>query len=496
MIAMTLEEVARVTGGRVHDAAAPTVVRAAASVDSRLIERNGLFVAVCGEHADGHDFAERAVAAGAVAVLAERPVGVPAVVVPDSIRALGQLARHVRRHLGAARVVGITGSQGKTSVKDLLAQILPEAGPTVATAGNFNNEIGVPLTVLHADENTAYLVLELGARGLGHIRHLCDITAPQVGVVINVGIAHVGEFGSRERIARTKAELVESLPVDGLAVLNADDPLVRAMGERTPARRLTFGLADDADVRVERLTTDPTGRPTFHLVHAGRSTAVTLRALGVHAASNAAAAAAVALGLGIDLDQVGAALCAAVVTSQWRMQPQERADGLLVLNDAYNANPDSVRAALDTLVRVASGRPGARSIAVLGVMRELGTGSDEEHASVGRSVARLGVNDLVVVGEEARPVHTAALAVAASGDWSGRSVLVPDAEAAAALLSGAARPVGAGDVVLVKASRTEGLERVAAALVSPTVDTSRDPSGGDRCAGSPPHDADDEDATA
>ncbi|MGI8987590.1 MAG: UDP-N-acetylmuramoyl-tripeptide--D-alanyl-D-alanine ligase [Nocardioidaceae bacterium] len=471
MIEMSLEEIALVTAGVVHDAEASAVVRGAASVDSRLLEAQGLFVAVPGEHLDGHDFAAPAVAAGAAAVLAQRPVGVPSVVVADPIVALGQLARHVRGHLATTRVVGITGSQGKTSAKDLLAQILPVAGPTVATVGNFNNEIGVPLTVLRADESTAHLVLELGARGLGHIRHLCDITAPQVGVVLNVGVAHLGEFGSREQIARAKAELVESLPVDGLAVLNADDPLVLAMAACTSARPLTFGLARSADVRVHGLTTDSTGRPAFDLVHAGRTAEVRLHSLGVHAASNAAAAAAVALGLGFDLDHVARALCDAVVTSRWRMQPQERADGLLVLNDAYNANPDSMRAALDTLVRVASGRAGARSVAVLGVMRELGASSDEEHASLGRLAAELGVSELVVVREEARPLHTGALAVAASGGWSGRSTLVPDADAAVALLRGAPERVGAGDVVLVKASRSEGLERVATALVSPTVDS-------------------------
>ncbi len=495
MIRMTLEQVALVTGGVVHDGAESTVVRGAASVDSRRLEAGGLFVAVPGEHADGHDFAAPAVAAGASAVLAQRPVGVPAVVVADSIAALGQLARHVRRQLPAARVVGITGSQGKTSAKDLLAQVLPLAGPTVATMGNLNNQIGVPLTVLHADETTAHLVLELGARGVGHIRHLCDITAPQVGVVLNVGVAHLGEFGSREQIARAKAELVESLPDDGVAVLNADDPLVLAMGDRTRARRLTFGRSDLADVRVQRLTTGPTGAPAFDLVHAGRTAGVTLRSLGVHAASNAAAAATVALGLGLELDQVAAALCDAVVTSQWRMQPQQRADGLLVLNDAYNANPDSVRAALDTLVRVVSGRPGAHSVAVLGVMRELGAGSEEEHASVGRLVAELGVSSLVVVGEEARALHTAAEAAAAAGGWSGRSVLVADADAAVALLRGASGPAGAGDVVLVKASRSEGLERVASAIVSPTVDTAGDRSGGHRTSDRPRQDADEGDAT-
>lgn len=495
MIELTLADIARVCGGVVHDAVAATVVRGAASIDSRRPEPAGLFVAVPGEHVDGHDFAATAVAAGAVAVLAQRPVGVPAVVVPDSIVALGHLARHVRGHLGAARVVGVTGSQGKTSAKDLLAQVLPLAGPTVATLGNLNNEIGVPLTVLHADRSTAHLVVELGARGVGHIRALCEIAEPQVGVVLNVGVAHLGEFGGREQIARTKAELIQSLPPDGLAVLNADDPLVLAMGDRAPARRLTFGLADSADVRVERLTTDSTGHPVFDLAYAGRTAGVRLRSLGVHAASNAAAAAAVALGLGLELDRVAAALCDAVVTSQWRMQPQERADGLLVLNDAYNANPDSVRAALDTLVRVAAGRPGGRSVAVLGVMRELGPGSAAEHAALGRLAAELGVGDLVVVGEEARALHAAAEAVATSGGWTGRSVLVADADAAVSLLRGRSAPLGPDDVVLVKASRSEGLERVATALTAPSGDTARDLPGGDRATGRPSRGADEGDAT-
>ena len=227
-------------GGAVHDDTGVTVT-GPASVDSRQLEEGGLFVAVAGEHVDGHDYAARAVEAGAAAVLCERPVGVPAVVVTDVPAALGALAHHVVGRLPEVRVVGLTGSQGKTSTKDLLAQVLASTGTTVATLGNFNNELGMPLTALRADADTRFLVLEMGARHIGNISELCGFVRPDVGLVLNVGTAHVGEFGSRDAIAQTKGELVESLSEDGTAVLNADDPLVAAMASRTRARVRTYG---------------------------------------------------------------------------------------------------------------------------------------------------------------------------------------------------------------------------------------------------------------
>jgi UDP-N-acetylmuramoyl-tripeptide--D-alanyl-D-alanine ligase len=459
MIAMTLPEIAAVVGGTVHDDDGATVT-AAATVDSRQVDAGGLFVAVAGEHVDGHDFAARAVEAGAAAVLATRPVGLPAVVVADPAAALGALARHVVAQLPGVRVVGLTGSQGKTSTKDLLAQVLAAAGPTVATAGNFNNELGMPLTALRAGPDTRYLVLEMGARHVGNIAELCGFVRPEVGLVLNVGTAHVGEFGSREAIARTKGELVESLAADGTAVLNADDPLVAAMAARTDAAVTTYGESAGADVRIRDLTLGASGCPQFDLVTAAGTAHVSLRLLGEHQAGNAAAAAAVALSLGLALDDVATALSAATNTSRWRMEQHERADGVLVVNDAYNANPDSMRAALKALAAIARGRgPGARSVAVLGEMRELGASSREEHDGVGRLAVRLDISQLVVVGEPARPIH---LGACLEGSWGEESVFVADNDEAVAWLRGRLRP---GDVVLVKASRAAALERVADALL-------------------------------
>ena len=458
MIPMTLPEIAEVVGGEVHDDSGVTV-SGAAFLDSRAVEADGLFVALPGENVDGHDFAAGAVEAGAAAVLAQRPVGVPAVVVPDAAQALSVLARHAVGSLERTRVVGLTGSQGKTGTKDLLAQVLATAGPTVATHGSFNNELGMPLTVLRATADTEFLVLEMGARGIGHIRDLCAIAQPDVALVLNVGKAHVGEFGSQEAIAQAKGELVESLAADGVAVLNADDPLVAAMASRTQARVSTYGEAAAADVRIEGLHLDDAGRPVFALVTSEGSADVRLQLLGEHQASNAAAAATVALALGLGLDQVAAALSSAVNASRWRMEIVERSDGVLVVNDAYNANPDSMRAALKTLATLGRGRADARTIAVLGEMRELGESSLDEHDAVGRLAVRLDVAQLLVVGEGARAIH---LGACLEGSWAEESVFVPDVDTATAWLHEHVRP---GDVVLVKASRAAALERVAAALL-------------------------------
>ncbi|MGZ5417917.1 MAG: UDP-N-acetylmuramoyl-tripeptide--D-alanyl-D-alanine ligase [Nocardioides sp.] len=459
MIPMTLPEIAAVVGGEVHDDAGVTVT-GPASVDSRQLEAGGLFAAVAGEHVDGHDYAARAVEAGAAAVLCQRPVGVPAVVVTDVPAALGALAHHVVGRLPGVRIVGLTGSQGKTSTKDLLAQVLATTGATVATLGNFNNELGMPLTALRADADTSFLVLEMGARHIGNISELCGFVRPEVGLVLNVGTAHVGEFGSRDAIAQTKGELVESLSEDGTAILNADDPLVVAMASRTGARVRTYGESAGADVRVTDLVLDAAGCPGFDLVTADGTAHVQLRLLGEHQAGNAAAAAAVALALGMSLDDVAAALSAATNASRWRMEQHERADGVLVVNDAYNANPDSMRAALKALAAIARGRGAeARSIAVLGEMRELGESSREEHDAVGRLAVRLDISQLVVVGEPARPIH---LGACLEGSWGEESVFVPDKDEAVTWLRQHLRP---GDVVLVKASRAAALEEVAAALV-------------------------------
>ncbi len=459
MIAMTLSEIAEVVGGEVvQDAGAP--VTGPAFVDSRRTEPAGLFVAVVGEHVDGHDFATAAMARGAAAVLVSRDTGDPGVVVPDPVAALAALARHTLSRLTGIRVVALTGSQGKTSTKDLIGQVLAHAGTTVATFGSFNNEIGLPLTVLRAEPTTEYLVLEMGARHVGDLRASCAVAPPQVSLVLNVGKAHIGEFGSQDRIAQAKGEVVEALGPEGVAVLNADDPLVAAMAGRTRGRVLTFGAAAHADVRLADLRLDDLGRASFEL-RTGRGTqdgavaSVDLRLVGEHHASNAAAAAGVALGLGMRLDEVAAALSAAVPTSRGRMEVRERADGVTVIDDAYNANPDSMRAALKALAAVGRGRDGARTVAVLGEMRELGDSAFEEHDAVGRLAVRLDIHQLLVVGERARTIH---LGACLEGSWGGESVFVTDTDAARSWLHDQLRP---GDVVLFKASNLVELSTLA-----------------------------------
>ncbi|WP_329258295.1 UDP-N-acetylmuramoyl-tripeptide--D-alanyl-D-alanine ligase [Actinoallomurus sp. NBC_01490] len=457
MIPLSLARIAEITRGKLDGASPEAVVAGPVVIDSRKAEPGALFAALRGERLDGHDFAGQAVAAGAVAVLAEREVGVPAVIVDDVLTAMGALARGVVDRLPEVTVVGLTGSAGKTSTKDLLAHLASRLGPTIAPPGSFNNEIGHPLTVLRATEGTRYLVLEMGARGLGHIRHLTGIAPPDIGIVLNVGSAHIGEFGSREVVARAKGELVEALSARGTAILNADDPLVRTMAARTPARIVTFGRAPDATVRAVDESLDETGRPRFTLVTPEGSAAVRLRLHGAHAVANALAAAAAARCLGMPVADVAAGLSEAEPASRWRMEVTERPDGVTVVNDAYNANPESVRAALDAVIHMARG---GRAYAVLGGMAELGASTVEEHEKIGAYAARGGLAGLVAVGDTAGAVLRGAEQV---GTWTGEGVQVEDVGAAVSALGERLRP---GDVVLIKGSRVAGLERVAEAVLA------------------------------
>ncbi|OIJ97150.1 UDP-N-acetylmuramoyl-tripeptide--D-alanyl-D-alanine ligase [Streptomyces colonosanans] len=465
MIALSLAEIAAVVGGQTHDIPDPSVqVTGPVVRDSREAGPGSLFVAFVGERVDGHDFAPAVVQAGAVAVLASRPVGLPAIVVDDVQAALGALARHVVGRLGTT-LVALTGSAGKTSTKDLIAQVLQRKAPTVFTPGSLNNEIGLPLTALSATEETRFLVLEMGARGIGHIRYLADLTPPSIGVVLNVGTAHIGEFGGREQIAQAKGELVESLPcadAGGAAILNADDPLVRAMASRTKAKVILFGESDEADVRAENVRLTDSGQPAFRLHTPSGASNVTMRLYGEHHVSNALAAAAVAHELGMSADEIAVALSEAGSLSRWRMEVTERPDGVTVVNDAYNANPESMRAALRALAAMgeASRAQGGRTWAVLGRMAELGDEALAEHDAVGRLAVRLNVSKLVAVG--GREASWLQLGAYNEGSWGEESVHVSDAQAAVDLLRSQLRP---GDVVLVKASRSVGLESVAQALL-------------------------------
>ncbi len=460
MIELTLGEVAEIVGGRLVAADPSTLVTGTVEFDSREVTHGGLFLALPGEHVDGHDYTAAAVANGAVASLVSRPVDGPAIEVGDGFAALAALARATVAQLPDTTVIGVTGSSGKTSTKDLLAALLAELGPTVAPPESFNNELGHPYTVLRASAQTRFLVLETSARGLGHITYLTEIAPPGIAVVLNVGSAHLGEFGSRAAIAQAKGELVEALPADGVAVLNADDPLVAAMSRRTRARVVRVGEAAEADIRAERVVLDDMGRAGFDLLARGGRERVRLQLVGRHHIGNALAAAAVALECGLPLGEVAAGLTAARSMSRWRMELTERADGLLVINDAYNANPESMRSALRALVAVEPDRHarGGKSFAVLGQMAELGPDTAAEHETLGRFAAELGISRVIVVGEQAQQIqHGTALHRA----WAGEASWVPDAEAAVALLRA---ELCARDVVLVKASRAARLERVAFAI--------------------------------
>ena len=497
---MTLARIAEITGGRLSPDADPdTHVTGFVEFDSRKIGPGGLFVAFPGSRVDGHDFVDKAAEAGAAASLTTREVGRPAVIVeklppregdnsdlaandPDGSAAgvvdgMSKLASAVARELTnnhGLTIVGVTGSAGKTSTKDLIAAVLSRAGETVAPPGSFNNEIGHPYTVLRCTEDTDFLVAEMSARGIGHIAHLATIAPPKIGVVLNVGSAHIGEFGSRENIAKAKGELVEALPRDGVAVLNADDELVARMAPRTNARVVTFSESGNtsADYYATDVTLDAVARASFTMhTPNGDPQRVTLGVFGAHQVGNALAAAAVGTELGMDVATVAEALSAASSVSVNRMDVNTRADGVTVINDAYNANPESMRAAIAALGYTAAARPGVRSVAVLGEMSELGAGAEQEHALLADELARYRVTHLVAVGKSAAMV---ALTQRAE-DQGIRTTAVADTDEAAQavreLLASAPagednwRERGDRDVVLVKASNAARLWVVAEALL-------------------------------
>lgn len=441
-------------------------------IDSRRVSAGALFVALPGERVDGYRFARVAAAAGAGAMLASRPSDeLPTLVVEDPQFALGRLSRVVVDTSESLAVVGITGSSGKTSTKDLLAQILETMGPTVAPVGSFNNEIGVPLTACQIDADTRFLISEMGARGIGHIAYLCELTPPRIGIELNVGRAHLGEFGGQEATALAKSELVAALPTSGAAVLNADDPRVTAMAAKTVAEKAWFSATAEpvlpgrylvwaSDVRG-----DDHGRHRFTLCvrdgHLGQdgdhqSFPVRLQTSGGHQVPNALAAATAALVLGSPPDRIARALSAAEPRSAWRMDITERADGVTIINDAYNANPDSMRAALTTasgMVHSSENRH-KRGVAVLGDMLELGSAAEQAHEELGALVAELSFARLIAIGEFGSAVCRGAV----GAETGIAASLASTKEEILSLLQG---DLGAGDVVLVKASRGLGLETVA-----------------------------------
>jgi UDP-N-acetylmuramoyl-tripeptide--D-alanyl-D-alanine ligase len=461
VIALTLAEISAAVDGELIAADDTLTITGTVETDSRLVTPGSIFFALRGETTDGKLFASSAVENGAsLVVTAERlDLGaandeVAQIVVADTLEALADLARFVVAAVrlgGSLRVVGITGSNGKTTTKNMLRAVLTAEGATVAPQGSYNNQVGAPYTMLKIEADTRFLVIEMGASAEGDIARTIGIVVPDISVVLKVGLAHAGEFGGIEVTQRAKAEIVTKLPAAAVAVLNADDHRVVAMASQTAARPVWFGLDEGADVRADDLRATSAGT-AFTLIVGERTREVTLRILGEHHVMNALATIAVALELGVDLDDAVTALQGVERAERWRMEVLRTADGIVVINDAYNASPDSTAAALKTLAQIIE--PGQRSVAVLGEMNALGDLADEEHDRIGRLVVRLNIQKLIVIGHRARHIHNAA---GLEGSWDGESVLVETDDEAWELLHDELR---AGDVVLVKSSNAAGLRHL------------------------------------
>ena len=448
MIAMKASEIASVVQGTLHGA--DVTVTEAAVINSAEATPGALFLAIKGERVDGHDYVADAQSHGAVLTLSTKEVAGPHIVVSDVVVALGKLAQHVRSNLLNLTVIGITGSQGKTTTKELLTAVLSSAAPTVAPHGNFNNEIGAPLSLLHCTEETKYCIVEMGARHKGDIAHLCSIAQPNVGVVLKVGTAHLGEFGSVEKIAETKSELISSLSAEATGILGTYDEYTPKMAALHKGKNITFGEGAECDIRATDIEVRE-GRAHFDLVTPEGRSAVGLRIVGLHQVANALAVASVATVLGLSLDQIASGLSTAESHAKWRMEIYEL-PSLVLINDAYNASPEAMAAALQTLVHFAQER-GGESWAFLGKMHELGESSDADHADIGTLASELGIDHLVCVSA---PQYGSDIAKEDS------TTVHHCADKAEALT--VASNINPGDVVLVKASRSEKLEELADAI--------------------------------
>lgn len=452
MITLTAGEIGLLLGGEIH-CDKNLLVSKAPVFDSRKATPGCIFLALKGEVADGHDFAADAYRAGAMFSLTTRRIDGPCIVVDDVLEALSILATFVRKRLTKLKVIGITGSQGKTSTKDLLTHMLSNVGPTVSPSGSFNNDLGLPITLLECDDETAYCVLEMGARHKGDIARLCSIAQPNIGVVLTVGTAHLGEFGSVEAIAETKSELIQTLKPEGIAVLGSYDKYTPAMSSLHSGRVINFG--NGCEVRAAEIEIRE-GRPHFDLVTPAGRDAVGMRLVGEHHIANALAAAAVGTALDLPIEIIASSLSTAENTSKWRMEVRDLF-GLLLINDSYNANPESMAAALRSLVLFAQER-GGESWAFLGKMHELGESSAQRHAAIGTLAQEIGIDHLVAIGA---PEY---------GDSQGQMITHHYASIDECLSM--TDHFSAGDVLLVKASRSEGFEILAQKLESMWLDKS------------------------
>jgi len=445
MISILASEIAEIVGGKLHGD--DVTVTKAPVLNSQKAVAGSIFLAIKGEHLDGHDFAEDARAHGAVLTLGSKSVPGNHITVDDVTVALGKLAHHVRVQLSELTVIGITGSQGKTTTKELLTSVLSNVAPTVAPSGNYNNDLGMPISLLECTEETRYCIVEMGARHMGDIAKLAAIAEPDIGVVLKVGSAHIGEFGSVEMIARTKSELISALAPSAVAILGTYDEFTPKMASLHSGKSLFFGEASNCEIRATDIEFRE-GRAHFDLITPEGRTAVGLRIVGLHQVANALAVAAVATELGLSLDQIASGLSTAESGAKWRMEIIELPH-LLLINDAYNASPEAMVAALQTLALFAQER-GGESWAFLGKMRELGESSQSDHAAIGTLASELGIDNVVCIGA---PEYASSIA-----ENSHTSVFHCDGKDSAREI---AQNINQGDVVLVKASRSEKLEELA-----------------------------------
>lgn len=448
MIPLQASEIAKIVGGELHGedllVTQPPVLNSSDAVEGSL------FLALKGEKVDGHDFAKDAFAQGAVVALTSKPIQGNHILVEDVTKALGELAHHVRVSLKNLKVVGITGSQGKTTTKELLASVLSQVAETVAPSGNYNNDLGAPLSLLRCTDKTRYCIVEMGARHLGDIARLVEIAEPDIGVVLKVGTAHVGEFGSVELIAKTKSEMISSLKDEAVAILGNYDSFTPKMAALHNGKTVLFGEDTSCTIRATDIEFRE-GRAHFDLVTPEGRSAVGLRIIGLHQVANALAVAAIATELGLSLDQISGGLSTAESNARWRMEISEL-PGLLLINDAYNASPEAMSAALSTLTLFAQER-GGQSWAFLGKMHELGESSQSDHAAIGTLAQELGIDHLVCVGA---PEYAAAM------DKNGATTIhICDDKAQALVI---AENLSEGDVLLIKASRSEKLEELAESI--------------------------------
>lgn len=461
---MNLKEISAAIEAEVKYADLESRVTGKVVIDSRKVSPGDLFIAIKGENVDGHDFAAQAIKQGAVAVILSKELpGVPSLIVTagninskevdqPTVIALGKLAKYLLQRLPNLWKIAVTGSSGKTTTKDLLAELGKLVGPTVAPIGSYNNEIGLPQTVLECDENTKVLILEMGARQVGNIKHLCEIAKPDTSIILNIGTAHAEIFTSPEKIFQAKSEIIECLSSADVAILNHEDPQFNQ--HKTKAKIISFGLPG-SQVSAKNVILNENAQAQYELEYDGKNSVVSLKLIGAHQVSNSLAAAAAFLQKGIAIEDVSKVLSNATPKSKWRLQIEKSKNNVTIINDVYNANPESTKSAIRTLKQIGEGK---NTFVILGEMRELGNLSKQLHEDVAELIHELDIKNTLVIGNGAKPIYDYLL----KHEYSGKLIFVEGIDSA---LVKAKEIIRANDVVLVKASRSIGLERVANAIV-------------------------------